>query len=84
MSPTPSIPEELWAMIPSAAQAALLAVFEQFERRVAELEMETPRRSPLSRGLTVMREKSMEISEECPNSWAKRHLSESASPYDFR
>jgi transposase len=37
MSPPP-IPEELWTTIPPAAQAALVAVFDRLERRVAELQ----------------------------------------------
>jgi transposase len=45
MTSSPPIPEELWATIPPAAQAALSSVFEQLERRVAELEERLNRNS---------------------------------------
>lgn len=38
MGREPPIPKELWDQIPAAAQAALLLVVEQYERRIAELE----------------------------------------------
>jgi len=38
MSATPPIPQELWDQIPTAAQAAVLALVQSLERRVAALE----------------------------------------------
>src|SRR5688572_15941989 len=41
MGRPPSIPKELWDQIPSAVQAALLVVFQQYEERIAQLEQRT-------------------------------------------
>jgi transposase len=38
MSPHPQIPESLWNTVPSDAQAAILAVLESLQKRIAELE----------------------------------------------
>jgi hypothetical protein len=38
MSPAPPIPPELWDHVPPAAQAALLAFFQEQRRRIASLE----------------------------------------------
>src|SRR5271165_4649524 len=38
MGKEPPIPKELWDQIPSAAQAALLVLFQQYEGRIAQLE----------------------------------------------
>src|SRR3954470_8812248 len=38
MSPHPSIPESLWNIVPSEAQAAFLAVIASLEKRIADLE----------------------------------------------
>jgi transposase len=38
MGMKPPIPKELWEQIPAAAQAALLVVFQQYEKRIAQLE----------------------------------------------
>jgi len=37
MSQTPPIPQDLWDQIPPAAQAAILALVQALERRVAAL-----------------------------------------------
>jgi transposase len=38
MSAGPPIPDELWKQIPPAAQAAILALIQRYERRLADLE----------------------------------------------
>jgi transposase len=38
MSAGPPIPDELWQQIPPAAQAAILALIQHYEQRLAELE----------------------------------------------
>ena len=40
MSPQPPIPESLWKIVPSQAQAAILALVGSLEQRIAELEAE--------------------------------------------
>jgi transposase len=38
MNADPPIPDELWQQIPPTAQAAILALIQQYEQRLAELE----------------------------------------------